>query len=58
MEEIYKRIRPKMKKYNVYQTMEVLEDILMDAEEEGKQLSDAEIIELVVDIMENDPPLA
>jgi len=48
MEAIYKRIRPKMKKYNVYQTM--------DAEEEGKQLSDAEIIELVVDIMENDPP--
>jgi hypothetical protein len=56
MEAIYKRIRPQMKKYNVYQTMEVLEEILMDAEEEGKQLSDAEIIELVVDIMENDPP--
>ena len=45
-----------MKKYNVYQTMEVLEEILQDADEEGKQLSDAEIIELVVDIMENDPP--
>ena len=56
MEAIYKRIRPQLTRYNVYQTLEVLEEILMDAEEEGKQLSDAEIIELVVDNMENDPP--
>jgi hypothetical protein len=42
-----------LKKYNKHHILEVLDDILEDEEE----LSDEVIIELVIDILENDPPL-
>ena len=49
--KIFKRIHPQLKKYNVDHILEVLEEILND---EG-DLSDEMIIELVADILENDP---
>ena len=51
--KIFKRIHPQLKKYKMDHILEVLEEILND---EG-DLSDEMIIELIVDILENDPPI-
>ena len=53
MDSIFKRIHPQLKKYKVDHILEVLEEIIND---EG-DLSDEMIIELIVDILENDPPI-
>jgi hypothetical protein len=54
--EIFKRISPQLKRYNVDDILEVLEEVLDDALANKEQLSDEVIIELVIDILENDPP--
>ena len=54
--EIFKRISPQLKRYNVDDILEVLEEVLDDTLANKEQLSDEVIIELVIDILENDPP--
>jgi len=49
---IFERILPRLKKYKVHHVREVLDEILEDEED----LSDEMIIELIIDILENDPP--
>ena len=55
---LFKLIHPHLKKYNEHHIIEVLEDVLAEAEEDGRKLSTKEIIELVEDILENDPPVS
>ena len=55
MDAVYTRIRPFLSKYKTHHIREVLEEVL-DDDEEGL-LTDAEIIDAVADILENDPPL-
>ena len=51
--EIFERIQPKLKKYNVFHVRQVLDEVLEDADE---GLTDDEIVELVKDILDWDPP--
>ena len=53
--EIYDRIRvhPMLSKFSDFYILMVLEEVLEDHEE---SMSDSLIIELVADILENDPP--
>ena len=53
--EIYDRIRvhPMLSKFRDFYILMVLEEVLEDHEE---PMSDSLIIELVADILENDPP--
>ena len=55
MDAVYIRILPFLSKYDKDDIKEVLEEVL-DDDEEGL-LTDAEIIDIVTDILENDPPL-
>ena len=55
MDAVYTRILPFLSQYNVHHIKEVLEEVLDDDEE--RLLTDAEIIDIVTDILENDPPL-
>jgi hypothetical protein len=57
MDSIFKLIHPHLKKYNAHHILEVLEEVLAEAEEDGRKLTTEEIIELVGDILENDPPI-
>ncbi len=54
--EIYDRIRvhPMLSKFRDFYILMVLEEVLEDHEDES--MSDSLIIELVADILENDPP--
>ena len=54
--EIYDRIRvhPMLSKFKSFHILMVLEEVLEDHEDES--MSDSLIIELVADILENDPP--
>ena len=55
--EIYDRIRvhPMLSKFHDFHILMVLEDVLDD--HEGEYMADSLIIELVEDILENDPPV-
>jgi hypothetical protein len=55
MDAIYTRIYPSLSQYPVHHIRDVLEEVLED-DKQGL-LTDSEIIELVADILENDPPL-
>jgi hypothetical protein len=55
MDAVYSRIYPSLRKYRVHHIRDVLEEVLED--DEQRVLTDSEIIELVTDILENDPPL-
>ena len=55
IDAIYTRIYPSLSKYLVHHIREVLEQVLED--DGGDLLTDSEIIEIVSDILENDPPL-
>jgi hypothetical protein len=55
MNAVYTRIYPFLSQYNSHHIREVLEEVLDDDEE--RILTDSEIIEIIIDILENDPPL-
>jgi hypothetical protein len=58
MDAIYTRIYPSLSQYPVHHIRDVLEEVLEDYEQDEQGLlTDSEIIELVADILENDPPL-
>ena len=56
MENTFKRVKPFLSGFKEDDIIEVLSDLLEEAREDGRDLSDSELVELATDILTWDFP--